>query len=316
MVGGPVPGPTVTLPGRVRAREEVTLGAMVGGRLTGLPFVEGARFGRGQTLARFDAPELRLALEAAQARTSSAVVRLRQARLQESRMDSLFAARVAALREVELAQSDRASAEAEHAAARAALDQLATASALPAPFAGVVVRHRVDVGTTVTPGQPLLDLRSNEVGEIEVAVPESELGRVARARLSYQSEGGPWRGARLARLDGMTDPASRTRVARLRPATGDALDPGAYVRVRLEADTSATRGETAGGGTVPATAVVRRGALTGVFVLREGRATLRWIRLGRPHGEGFEVLAGLSAGETVAVDASGLRDGIAVRWTP
>jgi multidrug efflux pump subunit AcrA (membrane-fusion protein) len=61
---------------------------------------------------------------------------------------------------------------------------------------------------------------------------------------------------------------------------------------------------------IPASAVVRRGQLTGVRVVGEGGEALRWIRLGRQiettgeHGEmelGVEVLSGLAAGERIAL---------------
>jgi multidrug efflux pump subunit AcrA (membrane-fusion protein) len=56
---------------------------------------------------------------------------------------------------------------------------------------------------------------------------------------------------------------------------------------------------------VPAAAVVRRGELTAVYVLADSTRQLRQVRLGnRVDGDAVEVLAGLSAGERVAVDPS------------
>jgi membrane fusion protein, multidrug efflux system len=54
---------------------------------------------------------------------------------------------------------------------------------------------------------------------------------------------------------------------------------------------------------VPAAAVLRRAELTGVYVLDDkGVPTLRQIRLGRADGDRFEVLAGVSTGERLALD--------------
>jgi hypothetical protein len=55
---------------------------------------------------------------------------------------------------------------------------------------------------------------------------------------------------------------------------------------------------------VPVPAVVRRSEVTAVYVVdAKGGVTFRQIRLGEPAGDGMvEVLAGLSAGETVAVE--------------
>ena len=58
----------------------------------------------------------------------------------------------------------------------------------------------------------------------------------------------------------------------------------------------------------PATALLRRGELTGVYVVTargEGQAegfALRAVRTGASHGVGVEVLAGLKAGDRVALD--------------
>jgi hypothetical protein len=59
---------------------------------------------------------------------------------------------------------------------------------------------------------------------------------------------------------------------------------------------------------LPAAALLRRGELTGVYVVAakgEGQAegfALRAVRTGATHGDGVEVLAGLKAGDRVALD--------------
>ena len=53
---------------------------------------------------------------------------------------------------------------------------------------------------------------------------------------------------------------------------------------------------------VPADAVSRRSELSAVYVVDDETVGLRQVRLGRRYGENIEILAGLSAGEQVAVD--------------
>lgn len=325
-VGGASAGAELVFPGRVRAREEVTLTAGIAARLTRLPVREGGRFRAGQALALFDAPETRRASEAVHEAVRAAALRRDFARLQEARMESLFTARVASQRERELAQAERRSAEAEYAQAAAADAQWTSGSAIPAPFAGVVVRRRVDEGATVAPGTPLLDLRSDAAGEVEVPLPESAVETARGARAFVQVGDGTWRAAKLTRLDGMTDYATRTRTAHLAPLAGAPLEPGAFARARFEVTTHA-RGRTAAAAPrhdagsspssrallVPANSLVRRGALAGVFVIRDGVAVLRWLRLGRASGDSVEVLAGLWPGERVALAPGALSDGRRVR---
>lgn len=303
-------GDALVLPARVTAREEVTLTARLAARLTSLPLREGDRFRAGQLLASFDAPETRAALDGARAGLAAATVARDLARKQEARMDSLYHERVAALRELEGAQAERRAAEAAWAQARAQVDGFESGAGLTAPFAGVVVRRHADPGVTVGPGQPLLDIRSDAVGEIAVGVPESELARLNAGTAEYQVGDGTWAPARVARVDGMTDWATRSRVARVVPVRGEALEPGAFARVRFAARTAGA----SGGGTlrVPAAAIVRRGALTGVYVAEDGFARLRWLRLGHADGATVEVLAGLGANDAVIAEPAGLTDGRAV----
>jgi RND family efflux transporter MFP subunit len=311
-------GDALVLPARVTARDEVTLTARLAARLTELPVREGARFRKGDALARFDAPETRAALDGARAGLAAATLARDLARRQESRMDSLFAARVAAQRELEGAQAERRGAEAAWAQSRAQVDQMASGTTLEAPFDGVVVRLHADPGTTVGPGQPVLDVRSHEVGEITSSVPESELARLAGARVEYQVGEGPWRPATLVNVDGMTDFATRSRVARFRPARPTVLEAGAFGRVRLAASRPGGRAKAPAGGSlsVPASALVIRGGLSGVFVAESGVARLRWLRIGRVNGGAVEVLAGLDSGDDVIVNPAGLSDGRPVRVTP
>jgi RND family efflux transporter MFP subunit len=305
------------LPGRVEAREEVTLASRVSGRVTALPVPDGGSFREGTPLARFDAPEAREGLAAAEASWSAARATLDLARRQEARFESLYVAKVAALHELELVRADRERAEAAERGAAAAASERRAGVEIGAPFAGVVVRRRVDPGAEVSPGTPLLDIRSREIGLVVAAVPEQGSSAL-QGPAAIQVGDGAWRPAKLVSADGMIDPVSRTRTARFRPLDGKPLEAGAFARVRLGAE-----GGAAGGGAgaapgpgaagaewlIPSRALVTRGALNGVFVLRDGRVSLRWLRLGRQAGDDVLVLAGLDPGDSVALDPSGLVDG-------
>ena len=63
--------------------------------------------------------------------------------------------------------------------------------------------------------------------------------------------------------------------------------------------------------TVPAAALFERGGLTGLFVVSEGRARLRWVAAGAREGDPVEVRAGVEPGERVVLDPAGLVDGVA-----
>ena len=63
---------------------------------------------------------------------------------------------------------------------------------------------------------------------------------------------------------------------------------------------------------VPATAVRGEGAEAAVFVIADGVANVRGVRLGERMGEDWQVIDGLKVGERIASNAAGLSDGLQV----
>ena len=69
---------------------------------------------------------------------------------------------------------------------------------------------------------------------------------------------------------------------------------------------------------VPISAVIERGEVTGVYVIDpKGQVSLRYVRPGHRRGDTLEILAGLTAGERVALDPIAASAQVfAVRQTP
>ena len=304
---------TLTIPARIKAAEEATLTARAPGRVSGFPAREGQAIAEGALLVRFDAPEARRAVEAARADEQAARVAAANATRQYARIESLFTSGVVAQSDREVAEAADRGAAARLAQATAAREIAESAFEVRAPFAGVLVRRHVDVGADVQAGQALVDLRSPSGSEVVAAVPEAAAAGLASARAWVQVRDGAWRPARVLRADGMVDPTTRTRTARFAPLERAALEPGAFARVRLSYTGG---GPEAPGGVplaLPFASIVRRGALTGVYVIEDGRAWLRWLRLGHTQDDRVEVLSGLVGDEQVAASPLGLADGARVR---
>jgi hypothetical protein len=92
-------------------------------------------------------------------------------------------------------------------------------------------------------------------------------------------------------------PSSTFRARLDLPSGALDLAPGMYVKVGLvvgEADRLL----------IPASALVERSEVTGVYVLdSHGQVSLRYVRPGHRFGDKVEILAGLAAGERIALDA-------------
>lgn len=290
----------VAVAGAVQARERAALSARVSASVTHLPYREGERVPAGAVVVRLDDAAGRAALAAAEAGVQAA-----ESDLQRTRR--LLDVGASTPRELERATAAASGARAQLTAVR---DNLAY-SALRAPFAGRVAARRVNLGDVVSPGLPLVEIEGDGGFELWATV---ESAVAARLRL----------GAKLdALVDGQPGPLTAT-VTAIAPS-GDATTH----RFELKADLPAAPGLRAGlfarllvpGAaaeprlTVPATALLERGGLTGLFVVKDGEARLRWVAAGAREGDSVEIRAGVEAGERVVLDPAGLSDGAAVDET-
>jgi multidrug efflux pump subunit AcrA (membrane-fusion protein) len=178
------------------------------------------------------------------------------------------------------------------------------------PFDGVVTARLVDAGAQAAPGVPLLVVESRQY-EIHVTLPESNLTRLqlgSEARISVPAAGLHAAPGVLATIVPDIDPATRSYTAKLRlsaPPAAASLRSGMFARVRMPVG---TREVTA----VPASALVDRGQLTGIYALDESNVIrMRLVKTGQRHGDIVEVLSGLDPGDRVFLRPdSTVRDGV------
>jgi len=187
--------------------------------------------------------------------------------------------------------------------ARAASDQASTTASfttIAAPFTGTVTEKMVEPGNMASPGLPLLRLEDTRGFRLEVRVDETRIGQIHNAdRVPI------YLGKGTAAIEGIVVEVSRAvdadaRAFLVKIALPDAvgLRSGEFGKARL----GGTRRRAL---TIPASAVVRRGQLTYVFVVDQGVARVRLVSLSES-----EVLAGLTESEMVILSpAAGVTDG-------
>ena len=212
---------------------------------------------------------------------------------------------LAAKRQQALAGIDQA--EAEVANARIQISYARIAS----PISGVVVAKQTEVGSTATPGAPLLTIEDGSRYRLEVAVEESQLGKIgmgqrARVRIDALGVDGLERG--ISEIMPATDPMSRSYMVRIDLPSRQGLRSGLYGVARFTTGRKQAM-------VVPRKAVVERGQLVGVFVVDDaGVARLRLVKTGKSYGENVEVLSGLSDGERIVVNGvANVKDGVKVQ---
>ena len=214
------------------------------------------------------------------------------------------------------AQAHRAAANAGHDAARAVSDAAGIASSyatLNAPFDGIVTERAVDPGSMATPGTPLVTLEDGTAFRVEVSFDESraatvKVGDTVTVHLDQESLPDPLVGrvSEIARVD----PAAHSFVVKIDLPATSGLRSGLFARARFTGSPRTTL-------TVPASAAVRRGQLTFVFMVDgANRARLRAVSSGITDGDRLEILAGLRANDIVITNPPpSLTDGAAITGT-
>lgn len=292
-VAEPVNEPArLDLSGELVARNRIEVATKVAGRILEIPVTEGTPVKTGDVLARLDSPELTSALAQSQAAEEAARIHFETSSRQLERMQRLVKGQVVTPRDVEMTEMEAAGAKASYERAKAMTEMSrrnVEYAVLRAPMNGVVVRRTARAGDLAVPGRPVVVLENPSDLEVRITLPaemEWPLGPGDRAEVRIPLGNGEPRPAVVDRVVPGAD--GHTVEAFLR--VEDVKAPsGSFVRASLFG------ADSTGAIRLPDTALIRKGPLTGAFVVRDGRALLRWLRLG-PDGR---VMAGIDPGDSV-----------------
>ncbi len=286
--------------GVIEAVQRSTVVAQTSGRVVEVRFDVNDYVEKGEVLLRLDDTAQRAQLERARAALKEAEAGLKQARAHFERIQKLFEKGQVSKAAFDQAEAElkgaRARLEAARAQVRQAEEELSY-TVVRAPYSGIVVRRHVEVGEAVSPGQPLMTGFSLERLRASAHVPQSLMSQVRgveRARIEIPPLGRVMESRRLTVFP-FADAATHTFTVRAELPESGGLYPGMFVKVVFALGERKRL-------LVPARAVVYRGEVTGVYVVEGEAVRFRQIRIGRPFGEEVEVLAGLSAGERVALE--------------
>lgn len=297
--------------GTVRAGTRSTLSAKTAGEVTSIRASEGERVKKGAVVATIDEEAARRRVSALEAATDEAASALEAAREEKALADATFKRyenlyREGAVTDQEFDTVRTRMGTAAHAlertraALRRAEASLAGArirlghSTVQAPFDALVVEKHVDQGETAAPGTPLLTIEDTSSYTVHVRADERYLGGITpgtRTEVEVPSTGKAYDLTVSEAVDSV-DPATRTFLLKIR-LPGDGLGEGQFARVRVPVGEREVL-------TVPESAVVKRGQLTGVYLVdTEGVAIFTLIRAGKARAGRVEVLSGLNPGDRV-----------------
>lgn len=304
------------LPARVEPVRVAQVRARVNGVVLKRLFTEGSEVKQGQSLFQIDPQPYQALLNSAQASVGKAQANLAQAAAQAERYKPLVAAEAVSKQEYTNVVASEKQAEADVAAAKAALKiaQINYGYAnVYAPISGRIGRALVTEGALVsaTEATQLALIQQTSTVYLNITQSASELQRLrARAGEKRAAAGLPVavilddgselpRKGKLLFSDVTVDPGTGQVTLRAEVPNPDGqLLPGEYVRVRL------SQAELPAGILVPQQAVTRGGQQgdTVLVVGADHKPTPRTVKIGSQQGADWVVTDGLKAGEQVVVD--------------
>lgn len=281
----------------IDADAEAPVPARVSGEVVEILVEEGDRVAAGQVLARLDGA--RLALELEQARAG-----LEMTTREVERMERLRERGLVSVAMLEGLQFERDALKASYDLMRLRHEY----TQIRAPIAGVVSSRDVKLGAQVLEGSPTFRITGTSRLVVHLQIPQIELSRISagdEARLTVDALPDRRFEATIARLSPTIDTRNGTfRATAYIDNKDGALAPGMFGRFSIawEKHEDAL--------VVPSDAVLREDNEMVVFVVEEGAASRRLVRLGIETDGEIEILDGLSESEQVVVTGHGsLRDG-------
>jgi RND family efflux transporter MFP subunit len=353
--------PLLTASGYVVARRRAVVSAKIQGRLEDLLVEEGSRVREGEVIARLERAEYEAQLARARARVggarsqvaraSATITRAeadlaeatRQLRLRERLIDERVVSadeRDAARSRVTIAEAMLGQARAEQQQAVADLGQaeadvqlneaLFQNTLIRAPFTGTVVKKMAEVGESVAPIPPgvnistasgaIVALADLDTLEVEVDVAESNVAKLkAEQPAEVSVEAFPDRRYKAV-LRQIIPTADRTKATVMVKVTildkDEPLKPEMSARVTF---LEFGRAKPAASESTPVVlvareAVVARNGQSQVYQVVGNRVRARQVRVGQPQREQVVILDGLRGGEQVVVaPPATLKDGDPIR---
>jgi RND family efflux transporter MFP subunit len=282
---------------RVESLNEAVLASEINARVLEIPVRPGQTVKRGESLLRLDDESYVIQLESATARLEMADAALDMARLRAERARRLVPERFVSEDELLEAETRLRQARAERSVAEyelATAELMLARTEIRAPFAGVVSRRLIGLGSLAAPGTPMLELIALDELEVIAGIPPEQVAGLERAdSIAFvggdQTRGDQGRPVEIARVAPVIDRATRNREARLVFVDSPA-PPGSEGRIRWADPRPA----------LPANYIVQREGELGVLVLEDDGQTVGFVPL--PQADAGRPAAVDLAPETLLID--------------
>lgn len=300
----------VVLPGNAQAYVATPVYARTNGYIKKWYFDIGARVKAGQLLAEIETPEVDRQLDQARADLSTAQANYDLAKTTADRYQALLKSDSVARQDVDDKVGDMQAKKAMVDSASFNVRRLQETQGFQkvfAPFDGVITARNIDIGALIdaganTPGRELFDIAATDKLRVYINVPQvysRDVRPGVGAELTLAEYPGRRFGGRVVRNSDSIDPASRTLLTEVDVdnPTGELL-PGAFLSVHLKLRSRP------GTVIVPVNALIFRSEGMQIAVVRNNRAELVPVQLGRDYGTEVEVVAGIDSNQEIIENPS------------
>ncbi len=181
-------------------------------------------------------------------------------------------------------------------------------SNITAPFSGTVTNTFVKEGDMANPGMPLVSVEGASRLQVTAMVSENDIAKIKKGmavKVLVKSSNETLAGKVSEVSSSATNTGGQYLVKINLDKTDATVLSGMFVNVQfpVENKVQVAKSEIF---TVPESALVRQGQLTGIYTIGTGNvAILRWLRTGKNFGDQVEILSGLSANENYIISAEG-----------
>lgn len=302
---------TIQASGQIESKESAVISTRVMGFVTSIRVKAGDKIEKGQLLATISNDDILAKRGQAQAMITEAEVALEDAKKDLERYEALYKQESASKKEFENIalhyNSIKAKADAAHQIKNEAEAMLKYTN-LVAPFSGVVVQTMADEGSMANPGMPILAIEQNNGFQVTASITESDINNInvgASADVTIKSTGRVIKGNVLEVSPSSQFNGGQYQIKVSIPdGENKGLYSGMFVNINVQGNNHNQSDE--GITLVPANALIYRDQLAGLYTISENKtALLRWVRLGKTHGDQVEILSGLSAREHFILQAEG-----------
>jgi len=288
----------------VEAVHKSTITAQLSERITEINFDVDDYVEQGTVLIRFKDIQQRARLDQAKASLREANITRKDAQTELARIRGIYTKKLVAK-----AALDKASANYKGALAREVREKARLKEAteqfektiVRAPYSGIVTQRHVEIGEVPTAGQPLMTGLSLNRLRVVADVPQRFISVLRNgccpARITFPDEQTQSISSKRLTIFPIADSKSHSFKIRVDLDEGQhGLYPGMFVKLVMDVDRQKRL-------MIPATALVHRGEVTGVYILAESVVVFRLVKVGRVHRDGrVEIHAGLEQGEQIALN--------------